>query len=146
MEEMDSQDQVEDQDQVWVMDLLIKEAIMGECLEVMMETVLMEDLVLLALCLDPVCRDGKEEIITREGLLVGTVMEAASVVDQDPQPERVHLTFGMEEEVIIKPALEDHLDKQVDITEDKQEDRQGAASLVEVLSLKADMVGQDMEL
>ena len=142
MEEMDSQDQVEDQDQVWVMDLLIKEAIMGECLEVMMETVLMEDLVLLALCLDPVSMDSKEEIITRKGLLVGTVMEAASVVDQYHQPERVHLTFGMEEEVIIKPALEDLLDKEVVIMVVKQE----AVTLVEVLFLMLVIVGLDMEL
>ena len=58
---------------------------MGGTLEDMEETVLMEDLVLLALCLDLVSMDSKEEIITREGLLVGTVMEAASVVDQDHQ-------------------------------------------------------------
>ena len=142
MEEMDSQDQVEDQDQVWVMDLLIKEAIMGECLEVMMETVLMEDLVLLALCLDPVSRDGKEEIITREGLLVETVRKAASIQDQDHQLEMVDLALGMEEEAIIKPALEDLLDKEVVIMVVKLE----AVTLVEVLFLMLVIVGLDMVL
>ena len=107
MEEMDSQDKVEDQDQVWVADLIIKEGTMGETLEDIMEIVLMEDLVLLALCLDPVSRDGKEEIITREGLLVETVREAASIQDQDHQLEMVDLALGMEEEAIIKPVLED---------------------------------------
>ena len=80
---------------------------MGGTLEDMEETVLMEDLVLLALCLDPVSRDGKEEIITREGLLVETVRKAASIQDQDHQLEMVDLALGMEEEAIIKPVLED---------------------------------------
>ena len=116
---------------------------MGETLE---ETVLMGGLVLLALCLDPVSMDYKEEIIIREGLLVETVREAASILDQDHQLEMMDLALGMVEEVITKPALEDLLVKQVGIMEVKQEDRQEAAALVEVLSLKADMVGLDMGL
>ena len=106
----------------------------------------MEDLVLLALCLDPVSRDGKEEIITREGLLVETVREAASILGQDQQLEMVHLVLGMEEEAITKPALEDHLGTQVDIMEVKQEVKQEGATLAEVLSLMLDMVGLDMGL
>ena len=103
----------------------------------------MEDLVLLALCLDPVSMDFKEEIITREGLLGGTVREAASMMDQDHQPlEMVHLALGMEEEAIIKPALEDLLDKEVVIMVVKQE----AVTLVEVLFLMLVIVGLDMEL
>ena len=146
MEEMESQDKVEDQDQVWVADLIIKEGTMGETLEDIMEIVLMEDLVHLALFLDPVSRDGKEEIITREGLLVETVREAASILGQDQQLEMVHLVLGMEEEAITKPALEDHLGTQVDINEVKQEVKQEGATLAEVLSLMLDMVGLDMGL
>ena len=146
MEEMDSQDKVEDQDQVLVVDLIIKEEIMEETLEDMEEIVLLEDLVLLALCLDPVSMDYKEEIITREGFLVGTREEAATIQDQDQQLEMVDLDLGLEVEAIIKPALGDHLDKQVDIMEVKQEDRQEEATLVEVLSLMVVMVGLDMEL
>ena len=64
----------------------------------------MEDLVLLAFCLDPVSRDVKEEIIAREGLLVETVREAASIQDQLKMEDPA---LGMEEEAIIKPVLED---------------------------------------
>ena len=117
---------------------------MGETLEDIMEIVLMEDLVHLALFLDPVSRDGKEEIIAKEGLLVETVREAASILDQ--QLEMVHLVLGMEEEAITKPALEDHLGTQVDIMEVKQEVKQEGATLAEVLSLMLDMVGLDMGL
>ena len=146
LEEMDSQDKLEDQDRAMEEDLIIKEGTMGETLEDIMEIVLMEDLVLLALCLDPVSRDGKEEIITREGLLVETVREAASILGQDQQLEMVHLVLGMEEEAITKPALEDHLGTQVDIMEVKQEVKQEGATLAEVLSLMLDMVGLDMGL
>jgi hypothetical protein len=107
---MDSQDKVENQDQVLVVDLIIKEEIMEETLEDMEEIVLLEDLVLLALCLYPVSMDYKEEIITREGLLVGTMEEAASIQDQDQQLEMVDLDLGLEVEAIIKPALGDHLE------------------------------------
>ena len=116
---------------------------MGETLEDMKEMVLMEDLVLLALFLDPVSRDGKEEIITREGLLGGTAREAASMMDQDHQQlEMVHLVLGMEDKAIIKPALEDLLDKEVVIMVVKQE----AVTLVEVLFLMLVIVGLDMVL
>ena len=91
---------------------------MGETLVDMKEMVLMEDLVLLALCLDPVSRDFKEEIIAIGGLLLEIVREAASILDQDHQQlEMMDLALGMEEEVIIKSALEDLLDKQVVIME-----------------------------
>jgi len=146
MEEMDSQNMAEDQDQVLVVDLIIKEVIMEETLADMEEIVLLEDLVLLALCLDPVSMDYKEEIIIREGLLVGTMEEAASIQDQDQQLEMVDLDLGLEVEAIIKPALGDHLDKQGDIMGVKQKDRQEEATLVEVLSLMVVMVGLDMEL
>ena len=88
---------------------------MGETLEDMKEIVLMEDLVLLALCLDPVCRDFNEEIITMDGLLLEIVREAASILDQD------HQQLEMEEEVIIKSALEDLLDNEVVIMEYRQQ-------------------------
>ena len=81
MEEMDSQDMVEDQDQLLEVQSTIKEETMAETLEDMVETVLLEDLVLLALCLDPVSMDCKEEIITREGLMVGPIRVAASILD-----------------------------------------------------------------
>ena len=95
---------------------------MGETLEDMENTVLMEDLVPLAFCLGPVSLDFKEEIITREGLLGGTVREAASMMDQDHQQlEMMDPALGMEEEVIIKSALEDLLDNEVVIMEYRQQ-------------------------
>ena len=51
--------------------------------------------------------DCPEEIITMKGLLLWTVREAASILDRDHQLEMRDLALGMEEEVIIKPALED---------------------------------------
>ena len=86
------------------------------------EIVLMKDLVLLALCLDPVCRDFNEEIITMDGLLLEIVREAASILDQDHQQlKMMNPALGMEEEVIIKSALEDLLDKRVVIMEYRQQ-------------------------
>jgi len=41
----------------------------------------MEDLVPLALCLVQVTREAKGPIITREGFMVETMEEAASIVD-----------------------------------------------------------------
>ena len=43
----------------------------------------------------------------KHSLLVGIVKEAASMMDLDHQLEIIHLALGMEEEEIIKPALED---------------------------------------
>ena len=88
----------------------------------------------------------KQEIIIREGSVGGTLVvmeETASMVDQDHQDPTQAL--GMAEKLegaTIKVALEDHLDRQEDMLEDRQE----AAVLVEVLSLVVVMVGLDMEL
>ena len=69
--------------------------------------------------------------------------ETASMVDQDHQDPTQAL--GMAEKLegaTIKVALEDHLDRQEDMLEDRKE----VAVLLEVPYLVAVMVGLDMEL
>ena len=46
------------------------------------------------LCLDPFSVDCEEEIISREGLLVGKVTEVVTILDQDHQLEIMHLVLG----------------------------------------------------
>merc|ERR1719186_2487509 len=88
----------------------------------------------------------KQDIILREGSVGGSLVvmeETASMVDQDHQDPTQAL--GMAERLegaTIKVALEDHLDRQEDMLEERKE----VAVLLEVLYLVAVMVGLDMEL